>query len=136
MESVGFRVYPRKILRYSAIIMSPVDQQLIFASGKLISISEAAYNTPYSAEYLSLLARKGKLKAIKISRDWLTTREAVLEYVKVQAEKHQKILSSLKNVKFGSGFGPQAKISLQNVRAKQLKSSRSVFPQTGERGIV
>ncbi len=65
------------------------------ASGPLISIGEAAKNTPYSAEYLSLLARKGRLKAIKISRDWLTTRKAVLLYIRGQEAKHSRMLVSL-----------------------------------------
>jgi hypothetical protein len=38
----------------------------------LISISVAAQATPYSAEYLSLLARKGKLKAVKIKNAFMT----------------------------------------------------------------
>ena len=75
--------------------MSEQEKSRFLASGSLISIGEAATNTPYSQEYLSLLARKGKLKAIKISRDWLTTREAVLSYVKSQEQKHRRILASL-----------------------------------------
>ncbi len=81
--------------------MSEEEKRLFFASGNLISISVAAQATPYSAEYLSLLARKGKLKAVKISRDWLTTEAAVKEYVKKQAIKHQKMLRSLQA--FGKG---------------------------------
>lgn len=69
------------------------DSQLM--SGKLISISQAAKLTPYSAEYLSLLARKGKLASVKISRDWLTTEEAVKEYVQKQIKKHQKMMALL-----------------------------------------
>ena len=76
--------------------MSPLERQLLLASGHLISINEASHFTPYSAEYLSLLARKGKLKAIKVSRDWLTTKEAVDEYVDRQLDKHQKILDGFK----------------------------------------
>ncbi|HYV33518.1 MAG TPA: hypothetical protein VE973_01580, partial [Candidatus Limnocylindria bacterium] len=75
--------------------MSPLEQQMMLASGQLIPMSRASQITPYSTEYLSLLARKGRLKAIKISRDWLTTRGAVLEYVKKQETKHQKILHRL-----------------------------------------
>ena len=81
--------------------MSEEEKRQFFASGNLISISVAAQATPYSAEYLSLLARIGKLKAVKISRDWLTTEWAVREYVKRQAIKHQKMLKSLEA--FGRG---------------------------------
>ena len=79
--------------------MSPSEQQEMLSSGNLISIGQAAKLTPYSAEYLSLLARKGRLKAIKVSRDWLTTPAAVLLYVKEQEVKHQKILDDLKKAK-------------------------------------
>jgi hypothetical protein len=45
-----------------------------------ISLAQAAEGTPYSQEYLSLLARKGRLEAIKRGRVWLTTRQAVVDY--------------------------------------------------------
>ncbi|MCH8741569.1 helix-turn-helix domain-containing protein [Patescibacteria group bacterium] len=48
---------------------------------KYIFLQKAAEYCSYSQEYLSLLARKGKLKAIKIGNDWVTKREWVEEYV-------------------------------------------------------
>jgi len=84
--------------------VSPIDKQLMLASGQLISISFAAKKTPYSAEYLSLLARKGRLKAVKLSRDWLTTEDAVNEYVCKQTKKHKnrlKFLEKLSNTEAG-----------------------------------
>lgn len=36
---------------------------------------------PYGQEYVSLLARRGKIDAFKEGRDWLTTKEAVLNYM-------------------------------------------------------
>jgi hypothetical protein len=74
--------------------MSPAQQQLFFASGKLLTMSQASRLTPYSAEYLGLLARRGKLKAIKFSRDWLTTEAIVLAYVKKQKAKHGKLMEN------------------------------------------
>src|SRR3989344_4690419 len=47
----------------------------------LIPLSKAAHGTPYSEEYLSLLARKGKLPAVKRANTWFTTREHVREYM-------------------------------------------------------
>ena len=47
-----------------------------------ISLKEATKYCDYSLEYLSLLARKGKLPAVKLTRNWMTTREAVEDYVK------------------------------------------------------
>ena len=52
-----------------------------------INLWEATKHCDYSQEYLSLLARKGKLSAVKINREWVTTREAVEEYIKEQEEK-------------------------------------------------
>lgn len=49
-----------------------------------LPLTEAAKNTPYSAEYLSLLARKKKLRAKKIGKDWHTTRAAVETYLQKQ----------------------------------------------------
>jgi Fic family protein len=46
-----------------------------------IRLAEAAKGTPYSQEYLSLLARKGRLEAIKRGRIWYTTRRAVVAYL-------------------------------------------------------
>jgi Fic family protein len=45
-----------------------------------IPLREAAQGTPYSQEYLSLLARNGRLEAIKRGRAWYTTRQAVAAY--------------------------------------------------------
>jgi len=46
-----------------------------------IPLAQAAEGTPYSQEYLSLLARKGRLEAIKRGRVWHTTRRAVAAYL-------------------------------------------------------
>ena len=46
-----------------------------------ISLQEAANYCDYSQKYLSLRARQGKLKAVKIGRNWLTKKEWVKEYV-------------------------------------------------------
>lgn len=45
-----------------------------------IPLREAAKGTPYSQEYLSLLARRGRLEALKRGRIWYTTRRAVVAY--------------------------------------------------------
>src|SRR3989344_542205 len=48
---------------------------------KYISLQEATKHCFYSQEYLSLIARQGKLRAIKIGRNWVTTEEWMKEYV-------------------------------------------------------
>ena len=47
-----------------------------------IPLREAAEGTPYSQEYLSLLARTGRIEAVKRGRVWFTTRIALNEYQK------------------------------------------------------
>jgi Fic family protein len=47
----------------------------------LISLAAAAKLTPYSQEYLSLLARKGRLHALKRGRNWVTTQKDIDEYL-------------------------------------------------------
>ncbi len=49
---------------------------------KFISLTEISKITPFSAKYLNLLVRLGKLEAHKEGRNWLTSKEAVERYLK------------------------------------------------------
>ena len=49
---------------------------------QLISLSEAAAISRLSLKHLGLLARQGKLRARKIGRNWVTTPEAVADYLR------------------------------------------------------
>jgi Fic family protein len=49
---------------------------------KFVSLAEISKSAPFSAKYLNLLARQGKLEAYKEGRDWLTSKEAVERYLK------------------------------------------------------
>jgi excisionase family DNA binding protein len=64
-------------------------------STQLLSLREAAELTPYSADYLNLLARKGKLKARKIGRDWLITKTDLFHYLHKQQMESQSRLRQL-----------------------------------------
>jgi Fic family protein len=44
-------------------------------------------NMPYGQEYISLLARQGKIDAYKEGRNWLTTRAAVEHYINTRKRK-------------------------------------------------
>lgn len=44
---------------------------------------------PYGQEYISLLARQGKIDAYKEGRNWLTTKDAVEEYIKNRKRKRE-----------------------------------------------
>src|SRR3990167_4986306 len=50
------------------------------SENKYISLAEASELCEYSQEYLSLRARQGKLKAVKLGRNWVTTSDWVAEY--------------------------------------------------------
>ncbi|WP_316827161.1 Fic family protein [Pedobacter miscanthi] len=44
-------------------------------------------DVPYGQEYVSLLARQGKIDAYKEGRDWLTTKAAVKSYIQTRKRK-------------------------------------------------
>ncbi|MCL5667149.1 MAG: hypothetical protein M1383_05270 [Patescibacteria group bacterium] len=85
--------------------MSPQKRQLLLASEHLIPLSEAAKLTPYSAEYLGYLVRKGKIEAIKMSRDWMTTKEIVLEYTGEQEGRQRRLFERFQQVSAVSQAG-------------------------------
>ena len=49
-----------------------------------INLATATKYCSYSQAYLGKLAKEGKLEAIKIQRNWMTTKEAVERYIKAQ----------------------------------------------------
>ncbi|MBI5022938.1 MAG: Fic family protein [Candidatus Magasanikbacteria bacterium] len=49
---------------------------------KFLTLAEISKTTPFSAKYLNLLARQGKLEAYKEGRNWLTSKEAIGRYLK------------------------------------------------------
>lgn len=44
-------------------------------------------NSPYSQEYVSLLARQGKIDAYKEGRNWVTTKKAINDYINNRQRK-------------------------------------------------
>ena len=50
-------------------------------SENFITLSEASKITKFSAKYLNLLVRQGKLEAHKQGRNWLTTKKAIDRYL-------------------------------------------------------
>lgn len=68
---------------------------------KLFTLSEIAIQTPYSAKYLNLLARYGKIAAHKEGRNWLCTLESIENYQKsrVRQRKGSKVVKSSVNSK-------------------------------------
>lgn len=70
------RAIERSLILYLNSIKPDLSEDQMF-----ISLREATEYCDYSQEYLSLLARKGRLAAVKIGKDWMTTKEAVEEYL-------------------------------------------------------
>lgn len=56
---------------------------------KFVSLTEISKTMPFSAKYLNLLARQGKLEAYKEGRDWLTSKEAIERYLKGRARQRK-----------------------------------------------
>ncbi len=52
----------------------------------LISLSEAAKRTGLSASHLRLIVRRGEIWGRKLGRNWLTTEQAVRDYL---AQEHK-----------------------------------------------
>ena len=50
------------------------------ASG-FLTMAQAAEITPYSQDYLNILARRGAIPAFKLKRNWLVTEEALQRYI-------------------------------------------------------
>jgi len=47
-----------------------------------ITLKEASNISPYSQDYLNILARRGSIPAFKLKRNWYVTKEALQEYLK------------------------------------------------------
>ncbi len=54
---------------------------------RYLPLSEISSKTSFSAKYLNLLIRQGKLEAYKQGRNWLTSLEAVSRYLEGRARK-------------------------------------------------
>jgi hypothetical protein len=110
--------------------MSPIDG-LPSPQGHWYPVSQVAKQTPYSATFVRQLARQGKIDAVKIGRDWLTTEQSVLQYIQVQQERHKKALAILQTAE--KAFLTVALIAIvfsatPKAQAEDL-STRSVRPE-------
>ena len=63
--------------------LTPVDKK----QEKFLSLKDLAKEAKFSAKYLNLLARKGRLEAHKEGRNWLASKEAVERYLKSRIRK-------------------------------------------------
>jgi Fic family protein len=59
--------------------MRPTKEQK--PGDKYRPLRELCKDTEYSQEYLSLLARRGKIEAVKFGRNWYSSKEAIKKYI-------------------------------------------------------
>jgi len=57
---------------------------------KLLTLKEASKGSPYSQEYLSLLARRRRIAAVKIGRKWMITKAAIQQYLEETETKSSR----------------------------------------------
>ncbi|NMB48146.1 hypothetical protein GYA13_01715, partial [Candidatus Kuenenbacteria bacterium] len=100
-------------------------------------LSELESQCSYSQEYLSLLARKGELKAKKFGRNWYSTKEFLAEYIRDHAaeskeqEKTRKTAVTSKVEKTQEGENAQLeKAAIANSTLRVMEREKS---QNGER---
>lgn len=60
--------------------------------GHLLKLAKAAQDVPYTQEYLSLLARRGKIAAVKIGKDWHVSLEALETYTRSVKSRRKKAI--------------------------------------------
>jgi len=66
-------------------ILTPISKK----REKFISLQEASNINIYSAKYLNLLIRQGKLEGHKEGRNWVTTKEAIERYINKRQRKRK-----------------------------------------------
>lgn len=84
-----------------------------------VSLSEATKHCNYSQEYLSLRARTGKLKAIKIGRNWVTKKVWLEEYAR-KVEEYNNLIESKKVEEF----------SIQETAVQETPTQETVVQET------
>lgn len=48
---------------------------------QFVTLAQASQISPYSQDYLNVLARRGAIPAFKLKRNWMVTKESLLQYV-------------------------------------------------------
>ncbi len=92
-----------------------------------ISLAKAAEGSPYSQEYLSLRARQGKLKAVKLGRNWATKQEWVDEYFAGMQDYRQELNQKIEHNIIKQIQGPVA-VALKTAEENQAIIKQPVEP--------
>ncbi|MFH1127618.1 MAG: Fic family protein [archaeon] len=80
-EGPFLNLIARSLERSMYLYLEALEPVMEGEDKELVPLAVAAKGTNYSQEYLSLLARKGKIGAVKISRNWMISRDELLKYV-------------------------------------------------------
>ncbi|HOZ36867.1 MAG TPA: hypothetical protein PLR18_03505, partial [bacterium] len=93
-------------------------------------LSELEGQCEYSQEYLSLLARKGELKAKKFGRNWYATKESLVEYthshaVKVKEGEKAKNTADRKETKLLAEVVEEKKVASQAVIVEKRTQTKT-----------
>lgn len=93
-----------------------------------LSLEEATKHCNYSQEYLSLRARQGKLKAVKIGRNWVTTEDWIKKYVSQVEEYNKRIKGKPKTTrkKIKKDLSPVIRVRSNFVANKEMPKTRKV----------
>jgi len=106
------------------------------ADNNYISLAKAAEICNYSQEYLSLRARQGKLKAVKMGRNWFTTQEWLDEYVSKNAAEVKKEAKSALLATSGKKHGLLKDLSLEEAKKLAIfwnkKREKGFFAKTNK----
>jgi len=108
----------------------------------LISLREASNLTGYNPDYLSQLVRSGKLKGIRVGRNWFTTQKDVLVYHSRKKHVDSAVAVPLKTrlALIGAAFltiaaGGWAFFFMQPVSSAAPKADSSVLDQPAEASV-
>lgn len=94
---------------------------------QFISLAEAAKMTNYSQDYISLLCRQGKLRAEKLGRNWVTTKDWVYSYVDNTEGKGESVVPVKVKEKKAAEAAPIAPVSTVKTKAKKPFFTYSVL---------
>ena len=90
-----------------------------------ISLKEATKYCSYSQEYLGLRARQGKLKAVKIGKDWATKKEWLEKYSIKVGEQNKEYISLEEATKYCSYSQEYLSLRARQGKIKAVKIRRS-----------
>ncbi len=83
------RFVAQAVDRSLTIYLETLTPYTVKEKKEYITLSEASQKCRYSAKYLNLLASKGELEAHKVGRNWVTTHEAVKNYIQQRIRKRK-----------------------------------------------